>query len=91
MDAPSIHSAEGVLRAVREKGGRLTCNTCDRQNFAFAEVSVQGAGMSEGYGTRRVQRAQLVCENCGHVMNFDLGKLTSGLRADGGAAEDSAR
>jgi hypothetical protein len=31
--------------------------------------------MAEQYGTRRQQRAQLVCENCGHVMNFDLTKV----------------
>jgi hypothetical protein len=39
------------------------------------EVAVLGTGRAEEYGTRRQQRAQLVCENCGHVMNFDLTKV----------------
>ena len=39
------------------------------------EVTVLGSGMAEQYGTRRQQRAQMVCENCGHVLNFDLAKL----------------
>ena len=38
------------------------------------------AGMAEGYGTRRVQRGQLVCKNCGCVVVMDLARL----RATGG-------
>jgi hypothetical protein len=48
---------------------------CAREEFTLVEVTVLGAGMAEQYGTRRQQRAQLVCENCGHVMNFDLTKV----------------
>jgi hypothetical protein len=48
---------------------------CGREEFTLVEVAVLGAGMAEQYGTRRHQRAQLVCENCGHVMNFDLTKV----------------
>ncbi len=68
-------TVEGIMQAVRSKGGSVGCTVCDHEEFSLEEVSVQGAGMSEGYGTRRRQRAQLVCENCGHVMNFDLAKL----------------
>ena len=38
-------------------------------------VTVLGAGMAEGYGTRRIQRGQLVCENCGCVVAIDLARL----------------
>jgi len=48
---------------------------CGREGFTLVEVTVLGAGMAEQYGTRRQQRAQLVCENCGHVMTFDLAKV----------------
>ena len=75
MDAGMHPSVEGIKRAIRAKGGTVGCNVCDREEFSLEEVAVQGAGMSEGYGTRRRQRAQLVCENCGHVMNFDLSRL----------------
>ena len=51
-------------------------------------MTVLGAGMAEQYGTRRQQRAQLVCENCGHVMNFDLTKV---YRSFTGARADDAR
>jgi transcription initiation factor TFIIIB Brf1 subunit/transcription initiation factor TFIIB len=31
--------------------------------------------MAEGYGTRRMQRGQLVCGNCGCVVSIDLARL----------------
>ena len=48
---------------------------CGQEAFVLEEVTVLGAGMAEGYGTRRIQRGQLVCDNCGCVINFDLHKL----------------
>ena len=75
MDGGSTPSVEGIKRAVRAKGGTLACPVCGREEFTLVEVTVLGAGMAEQYGTRRHQRAQLVCENCGHVMNFDLSRL----------------
>ena len=82
MDGGSHPTVEGITRAVQAKGGTLACPVCGREEgFTLVEVTVLGAGMAEQYGTRRHQRAQLVCENCGHVMNFDLAKL----RATGGA------
>lgn len=77
MDAGSHPTVEGIKEAVQAKGGVLNCPVCGREEFALEEVSVLGAGMSEGYGTRRRQRAQLVCENCGGVVNLDLGRLHS--------------
>ena len=77
-DVGSHPSVEGIKRAVRSKGGTVGCNVCGLEGFGLEEVTVLGAGMSEGYGTRRRQRAQLVCENCGHVMNFDLSRLRAG-------------
>ncbi len=61
--------------AVQSKGGTLSCPVCGREEFTLVEVTVLGSGMAEAYGTRRQQRAQMVCENCGHVLNFDLAKL----------------
>lgn len=76
MDGGSHPTAvEGITRAVRAKGGALACPVCGREEFALVEVTVLGSGMAEQYGTRRQQRAQLVCENCGHVMNFDLAEV----------------
>ena len=81
MDAGTHPSVEGIKGAVQSKGGTLACPVCGREEFTLEEVSVLSAGMAEAYGARRRLRAQLVCENCGHVMNFDLAKL----RATGGA------
>jgi transcription elongation factor Elf1 len=75
MDGGSHPSVEGIKRAVQAKGGTLACPVCGREGFTLVEVTVLEAGMAEQYGTRRQQRAQLVCENCGHVMNFDLARL----------------
>jgi hypothetical protein len=82
-----IHpTVEAVHEAVRAKGGSLSCPICGRDEFALEEVTVLGAGMAEGYGTRRVQRGQLVCENCGCVVSIDLTRLGAGAAAGGAAA-----
>jgi hypothetical protein len=82
-----IHpTVEAVHEAVRAKGGTLACPICGRDEFALEEIVVLGAGMAEGYGTRRVQRGQLVCENCGCVVSIDLTRLGAGAAAGAGAA-----
>jgi hypothetical protein len=82
-----IHpTVEAVHEAVRAKGGTLACPICGRDEFALEEIVVLGAGMAEGYGTRRVQRGQLVCENCGCVVSIDLARLGTGAAAGAGAA-----
>ena len=78
MDTGSHPSVEGIKEAVQSKGGTPACTVCGREGFTLEEVTVLGAGMAEQYGTRRRQRAQLVCENRGHVMNIDLAKLRVG-------------
>jgi transcription elongation factor Elf1 len=76
MDTASHHpSVEEVQQAVRSKGGTLSCPLCGREEYAVEEVSLLSAQMA--YGAHRVQRAQLVCENCGNVLNFDLTRLRS--------------
>ena len=84
MDAGSHPTVEGIKEAVQSKGGSLACPVCGREEFTLQEVTVLGAGMAEGYGTRRVQRGQLVCENCGCAVTLDLAKL--GAAPAGGAA-----
>ena len=75
MDAGSHPTVEQIKEAVQAKGGTLACPVCGQEAFTLEEVTVLGAGMAEGYGTRRIQRGQLVCDNCGCVINFDLQKL----------------
>ena len=75
MDAGTHPSVEGIKQAVQSKGGTLSCPVCGREEFTLEEVAVLGAGMAEGYGTRRMQRGQLVCENCGCVVAIDLARL----------------
>ena len=76
MDAGTHPSVEGIKGAVQSKGATLACPVCGREEeFALEEVSVMSAGMAEGYGTRRVRRGQLVCENCGCVVVMDLARL----------------
>jgi len=82
VDSGSHLTVEEVKQAVRAKGGTLACLVCGREEgFALEVASVLGSGRSEEYGTSRLQRAQMVCENCGHAMNFDLARP----RATGGA------
>jgi len=83
MDFGIHPTIEAVNEAVRAKGGSLSCPVCGRAEFALEEVTVLGGGMMEGYGTRRLQRGQLVCENCGCVVSIDLARLGAGV---GGAA-----
>ena len=86
MDFGIHPTVEAVHEAVRAKGGTLACPICGRDEFALEEVTVLGAGMAEGYGTRRVQRGQLVCENCGCVVAIDLARLGAGAAAGGASA-----
>ncbi len=79
MEPGSHHpSVAEIEQAVRSKGGTLSCPLCGREEYAVEEVTVLSAQMS--YGAHRVQRAQLVCENCGNVVNFDLARLRSPAR-----------
>ena len=83
MDLSKHPTVEAVHEAVRAKGGSLSCPICGRDEFALEEVTVTGSGMSEGYGTRRIERGQLVCENCGGVVGIDLERLGAGGAAAG--------
>lgn len=74
MDAASHHpSVEEIQQAVRSKGGNLSCPLCGHEEYSVEEVTVLSAQMA--YGAHRVRRAQLVCQNCGNVLNFDLSRL----------------
>ena len=63
-----------MRRAIQRKGGDIACNVCGQGEFSMEQVATMDSGGS-GYGTHRLKRADLVCENCGHVMGFELVKL----------------
>jgi 5-methylcytosine-specific restriction endonuclease McrA len=77
MDLFSRPSVEGLRQAIRTKRGvDVSCNVCGSEEFSMEHVApLDGAG--PGYGARRLKRADLVCEGCGHVMGFELEKLRS--------------
>lgn len=66
---------EEMRQAVQSRGGNLACPMCGSEEFIMEEVAVMGAGKQEAYGGHRLKRAQLVCENCACVSNFDLDRL----------------
>jgi uncharacterized Zn finger protein len=53
----------------------LACTICGLEEFSMEEASLRGSGKGQHYGNYRLQRTQLVCENCGHVMGFEIEKL----------------
>ena len=75
MDVPAHPSVDELREAIRARGGNLTCPVCGREEFTMEEAQILGAGKQEGYGTRRLNRVQLVCENCSHVMSFEVERL----------------
>lgn len=76
MDISSRSSIEEVRQAIQSRGGTLACNVCGREEFSLEHVSPRDAA-GAGYGTHQLQRADFICENCGHVMGFELEKLRS--------------
>ena len=74
MDISSRPSVTELRQAIQARGGNITCNVCGHEEFSMEQVATMEAGGS-GYGTHRLKRADLVCENCGHVMGFELAKL----------------
>lgn len=68
-------SVEEVRQAVRARGGELACPVCGRDEFALEEVAILGAGRLQQYGSRRLRRAQLICENCGGTVSMDPSRL----------------
>ena len=77
MEISSHPTVDELGRAIRERGGNLSCPICGREEFSLDEVAVMGAGAHERYGTHRLRRVQLTCGNCGCVMAFDLERLRS--------------
>lgn len=77
MEGSSHPSVDEMIQVVRDRGGNLACPICGRDEFELDEVAIAGAGKHEGYGTHRLHRAQLVCQNCACVTTFDLERLRS--------------
>ena len=75
MEVPAHPSVDELREAIQARGGNLACPVCRQEEFVMEEAQLLGAGKQEGYGTRRLKRVQLVCENCSHVMSFEVEKL----------------
>ena len=73
MDRRFHPSVEEIHQAVQSKGGTLACPVCGRDEFAVEEVDILSGHRT--YGAHLLHRAQLVCANCGCILNFDLTKL----------------
>ncbi len=73
MEIPLRPSVEELTAAIEAKGGTIACNVCSKQDFSIEQVAPMAVG--GGQGERRLQRTDLMCENCGHVMGFELEKL----------------
>jgi hypothetical protein len=76
MEISSHPSVDEMREALREMDVTLACTVCGRDEFSMEEATVRGSGLGQNYGSYRLPRAQLVCEECGgHVMGFEIGKL----------------
>ena len=73
MDRRFHPSVGEIHQAVQSKGGTLACPVCGRDEFAVEEVDILSGHRT--YGAHLLHRAQLVCANCGCIVNFDLTKL----------------
>ena len=74
MSIPSHPSIDELRQAIQDKGGTAVCRECGREDFSMEEAAPMSA--REGYGTHRLnKRVDLVCENCGYVMGYELNKL----------------
>ncbi len=77
MDTANSVSIEEVRRAIGAKGGTLACTVCGREEFALEGAEILDDRRQ--YGSRRLRRAQLVCENCAFVMSFDIDRLRAAV------------
>lgn len=77
MDISSHPTVDELREAVRARGATLACTVCGHEEFSMEEAELRGAGAGQYFGNYRLPRAQIVCENCGHVMSFEVDKLRS--------------
>jgi hypothetical protein len=85
VDAATRLSVEEVRRAIRSRGGTLACPICGRDEF-----ELEGAAILDDhrqYGSRRLRRAQLVCENCAFVLSFGADRLHAAVKGASTAEE----
>lgn len=75
MDIPRHPSVSELRDAMSARGAKLSCTVCGHGEFSMEEAEIRGAGAGQYFGNYRLPRAQVVCENCGHVMSFEVEKL----------------
>lgn len=74
MEISSHPSVNELRQAIQARGGNIACNVCGREEFSIEQIATMDDAGS-GYGTHRLKRADLICDNCGHIMGFELAKL----------------
>ncbi|MDN5696814.1 MAG: hypothetical protein L0G70_02425 [Rubrobacter sp.] len=75
MEISSHPSVDELRAAVHARGAMLACTVCRHEEFSIEEAEIRGIGGGQYLGNHRLPRAQIVCENCGHVMSFEVRKL----------------
>ncbi|CAN5674719.1 hypothetical protein BH24ACT22_BH24ACT22_07140 [soil metagenome] len=75
MEVSSHPSVDELREALRKKDTSLACTVCGHEEFSMEEATLRASGKGQSYGNVRLMRAQIVCENCGHVMGFEIEKL----------------
>lgn len=75
MEISSHPSVEELREALLARNVTLACTICANEGFSIEEAELRGAGVGQYFGNYRLPRAQIVCENCGHVMSFEVAKL----------------
>jgi hypothetical protein len=70
-------SVDELREALREHDAELACTICHNQDFAISYAAPLDVGSHQYYGNQRLERTQVTCLHCGHVMSFDLDALRS--------------
>lgn len=75
MQISAHPTVDELRRVLRDRGVDLACTVCGGEAFVSAEAAIRGAGQMQRYGAVQLQRLQLVCEKCSHVMSFEVSAL----------------
>jgi transcription elongation factor Elf1 len=74
MEISSHPSVDELREALRERDVTFACTVCGRKEFSRRRPRYGAPGWDRTTGLT-AWCAQLVCEECGHVMGFEIEKL----------------